>query len=107
MVEFVHDTPFDHELDGDVVELVGKETVGGQECYVVRVVYTGGQGESTWYFSTKDFLPRRRTQHFSGQQGEGKIERVITDLQISPKVEDALFTLNLPEGYEQIDDFAP
>ena len=94
-------------MNGDVVELVGKETVGGEECYAVHVVYTGGQGETTWYFSTKDFLPRRRIRHISGQQGEGTIENVITDLKVSPKVEDALFTLNLPEGYEQIDDFAP
>jgi outer membrane lipoprotein-sorting protein len=73
----------------------------------VRVVYTGGAGETIWYFSTKDYLPRRRVRPFTSPQGAGTFEYVLTDLEVSPKVEDSLFTLNLPEGYERIDDFAP
>jgi len=108
VLEFVHSAPFDDELGADRVELQGTETVGGEECYKIHVVYAGGQGESTWYFSKDDYLPRRRVQSFDmGPQGEGSLERTIYDLEVNPAIEDVLFVMKLPEGYEQIDDFAP
>lgn len=107
MLEFIHPTPFSDEINGDKAELMGTEEVAGVECYKIHVTYEGGQGESTWFFSTEDFLPRKRIRIFSGPQGDGAIEVTVSDLQIDPAVEPGMFELELPEGYEQIDDFAP
>ncbi len=108
MIEFVHETPFTDELNGERVELLGTETIDGVECHKIDVFYEGGRGHSTWLVSKDDFLPRRRIQHITTQEGEeGTIERTIHGLEIEPELDDALFVLKLPEGYEQIDDFAP
>ena len=107
MLEFVSDKPFDDELASETVELVGKADVGGVECNEIRVVYPGGQGESRWFFATTDNLPRRRVQMFKSPQGEGAIERTLSKIEIDPELPESLFVLQLPEGYERIDDFAP
>ena len=107
MAEFVHPTPFSDEINADVAELQGTETVGGVECHRIHVVYSGGRGESTWYVGTEDYLPRRRIRHFSTPQGEGTLDMILTDLEIDPEVGPDAFAMKLPEGYEQVDDFAP
>ena len=108
MIEFVHDNPFDDEIGADEVELLEDETVGGEECYQIHVAYGGGQGSTTWFFAKKDFLPRRRVRHFSiPGQGEGTIVIDVTNLETNIEPDESLFVLKLPEGYEQIDDFAP
>ncbi len=108
MAEVVHPRPSDDGIGADSAELQGTETVGGVECHKVHVVYSGGQGESTWFFSTEDYLPRRRVRHFNvPDQGEGTLEITITDLEIDPEVEPETFKMKLPEGYEKVDDFAP
>jgi len=108
VLEFVHSAPFDDELGAERVELLGSETVGGEECYKIHVAYAEGQGESTWFFSRDDYLPRRGVQTFDmGPRGEGTLERTIHDLEVNPEIDDAVFVMTLPEGYEQIDDVAP
>ncbi len=108
MAELVHPTPFDDEINAERAELQGTETVGGVECYKVNVVYRGGQGESTWYFSTEDYLPRRRVRRFTDpERGEGSLEITITELEVDPEVGPEAFRMKLPEGYEKVDDFAP
>ncbi len=53
-------------------------------------------------------MPLRRIIHFSTPQGEeGSIERTISEVQVDPKIDESLFLMQLPEGYERIDDFAP
>lgn len=74
----------------------------------MEVVYSGGRGKSTWYVSKEDYLPRRRIRHISDpQRGEAEIDVVLSGLEVDPEVTAKLFKLELPEGYEQIDDFAP
>jgi outer membrane lipoprotein-sorting protein len=108
MIEFIHDTPFDDELNADVVELQAEEVVDGEACYRIHVAYAAGQGESTWFFSKKDYLPRRRIRQFSTpDQGEGAFEIDVSRLEINIEPDENLFRMKLPEGYEQIDDFAP
>ena len=110
IAQFVHPSPYERDLGAAKVELLGREEVGGEECYKIRVEYGPQQGEttSTWSISTEDFLPRRRVRHFNmAQQGEGDLEVTLTKLEIDPQFESSLFKLKLPEGYEQIDDFAP
>jgi len=106
MAEFVHDKPFDDELNAENVQLAGKESVDGEECFKIDIVYSGQQS-STWFFSTKDYLPRRRIQKFTTPQGEGSIDRTISALEVAPKLDSSLFALALPEGFQKIDDFAP
>jgi hypothetical protein len=107
MLEFVHPTPFSDEINADVAELQGTEDVGGVECHRIDVVYSGGRGKSTWFVSTEDFLPRRRIRHFTTPQGEGTLDVVVTDLVVDPDIGPDTFAMKLPEGYEQVDDFAP
>ena len=108
MAEFVHPAPFDDEIGAETAEIQGTETVAGTLCHKVHVVYRGGGGESTWYFSTEDLLPRRRIRHFDiPGQGQGTLEITITDLEIDPEVDAETFQVKLPEGYEKVDDFAP
>jgi hypothetical protein len=106
MVEFVHNAPFDDELKAEDVELLGVEKVADVECFKIHVDYGSGQ-QSTWFFSTEDYLPRKRIRHFQSPQGDGTLEQIVMDLEIDPDVDASLFKLKLPEGYEQIDDFAP
>ncbi len=105
VVEFVHDAPFDQEMESDL-KLLPEETVGGEPCYRIFVVYPGGGQESVWYFSKKDYLPRRRIQKWDFGGG-GSVDKLVTKLEINPEIEPSLFKMKLPKGYEQIDDFAP
>ncbi|UCE60680.1 MAG: hypothetical protein JSU63_02805 [Phycisphaerales bacterium] len=109
MVEFVHPTPFTDEIQGRSRELRGSQNIGGVDCYEVHVVYAAERApEGTWCFSKKDFLPRRRIDHYSLQDGQtGTITKTITNLEIDPKVDKTIFKLKLPEGYTKTDDFAP
>jgi outer membrane lipoprotein-sorting protein len=108
MIEYVHDAPFDHEIDAEGLELLGEETIDGEACYKVHVEYGAGRGESTWFFSKKDLLPRRRVQQFSiPGMGDGVIETQISRLEVNVEPDESLFRMELPEGYAQIDDFAP
>ncbi len=109
MREYLHPRPFDDELNADAVELVGTKPVGDQECYVVRVVYQGGQGESIWFFSKKDYLPRRREVLFANPATGEKGRRIITlsNVVVAPKFYDDPFKLVVPHGFKKTDDFAP
>ena len=107
MAEFVHPSPFSDEIEAEV-ELAGTETIAGVECHRLEVVYGGRQGKSTWYISTEDSLPRRRVRHFDiPQQGEGTLEITITELVVNPELDPSIFQGQSPEGFEQVDDFAP
>lgn len=106
MAEFVHDAPYDDELGAENIELLEEAEVNGEACHQIRVVYSGGQGESIWYFSKKDYLPRRRLRKFNFN-GEGTIDLVVSNITVNPEFDRSLFKMKLPEGYEAIDDFAP
>ncbi|HKQ61307.1 MAG TPA: hypothetical protein VJS92_08435 [Candidatus Polarisedimenticolaceae bacterium] len=108
VIEFVHDKPFDDELGADKVELVGVEDIAGETCDRIHVVYAGGQGASTWFFSKRDSLPRRRIREIdSPARGKGAIEITLKAIEVAPQVDAALFKMKLPAGYQRVDDFAP
>ncbi len=104
MREFTHPRPFSDEINGDKQELKGFEKVGNEECYKIYVEYSGGLGKSNWYFSRKDFLPRRVDRLLSGPQGEGSYSTIVLDLETEPKIEDDAFKPSVPEGYEKTDE---
>ncbi len=109
MREFVHPKPFSDEINADIAELKGSKKIGDEDCYVIRVVYAGGRQESVWYFSKKDFLPRRRehidANFWTGERGARQI--TITDLVIDPKFVRDPFELLVPEGFKKTGEFAP
>lgn len=107
VAEFVSDDPFRDEIQARSVELLGTRELDGHECYEIHVKYSGGRGEATWLLSTEDLLPRYRIQSFSIPQGEGFLEITLTELEVDPEVSPELFEMDLPEGYERVDDFAP
>ena len=104
MIEFVHDNPFSDEIKAESKTMKGTKTVGGVECYEIAIAYAAAGGQKAiWCFSKKDFLPRRRVDITS----RGETEKTITNLIVDPKIDDATFKFKLPEGYTQVDDFAP
>lgn len=108
MAEYVHATPFTDELNGSDHKLVGITKVSGEECYEISLTYSGAGQSAHWFFSKKDFLPRR-VDRFTTREGQPtRVTRlVITSLTVDPKNAEQLFKFKLPDGFEQIDDFAP
>lgn len=107
MIEFLIDQPFNDEINGKEQKLLGTKTIEGEECYEIHVVYAAGS-EATWYFSTKDFLPRCRVDITPLQDGTtGKLIKTIKKVDPNPKIDENTFKLKLPEGYTQTEDFAP
>lgn len=102
MIEFVYATPFTDEINAKSKELKGSKTVGGVECVEIDVIYQNDQ-KATWYFGKKDHLPRKRVD----TSRAGSAEKTLTNLVADPKIDDATFAFKLPEGYTQVDDFAP
>ncbi len=107
MIEFVHAKPFTDELTGQKAMLLGTETVGGEVCDHVLVVYANGQ-EAEWYFSKRDNLPRRVDRIVKNAEGvKAKRIRTITNLVVDPQLPDDTFKVKVPEGFEKTDDLAP
>ena len=107
MQEYMAADPFGDELKADTLAYRGTESVDGEDCQVVRVVYGRGQ-KSIWYFSTKDYLPRRRDSLFAGRESaESRFTVVLTDLVVSPTLDENAFKLKVPEGFTKTDEFAP
>lgn len=109
MLEYVHDTPFTDEINGEKKELKGTTKVGDEDCYEIYVKYAGQGQEANWFFSKKDFLPRRADRKFSAQGGgEANVRQLtVTSLTVDPKFDKDPFKFELPEGYTKSENFAP
>ena len=81
--------------------------VGDEPCYVIDVTYRGGISESTWYFSQRDFLPRRVDRIYRRRQARATTELVVTDLVVDPELKADTLSCTVPEGFEKTDRFAP
>jgi len=107
MREYNHPTPFSDEVNSEKAEITGSEKIGDHDCYVINVVYRP-KLEAVWYFSKKDFLPRRVDRiGISPTDERGSTQLTVTDLVVEPKNADDAFKLTVPEGYEKTDEFAP
>ena len=103
---FVSEEPFADELKSEV-ELKGAESVGGEDCYQVSVK-SEGQGESVWFISKRDFLPRRRDRVLVNPAGEKATrEVVLSNLVVNAPPAGEPFKAVVPEGFKKTDDFAP
>lgn len=109
VIEFLHDTPFSDEINARSRKLLGSKMIGDEDCYEIQVVYAAERApEATWYFSKKDFLPRRRIDKYTMQEGGTRLrQKTIQGLVVNPKIDHNTFRLKLPDGYTKTDDFAP
>ncbi len=108
MGEYLHPEPFSDEINGKKQDLKGTTKVGDEDCYEVNVEYSQAGLEATWFFSKKDFLPRRVDRRFQAPTGEkGGTQLTVTKLTVDPKLDKDPFKLVVPEGFTKIDDFAP
>ena len=109
MLEYVHETPFTDEINGEKKELKGTTKIGDQDCYEIFVKYAGQGQEANWFFSKKDFLPRRVDRKFAAREGgeAGVRQLIVTSLTVAPKFDKDPFKFELPEGYTKSEDFAP
>jgi len=108
MGEYFNPTPFSDEINAKKQELKGTTKVGDEDCYEVNVEYQLAGVEATWFFSKKDFLPRRVDRRFQLPTGEkGSTQLIVTKLTVDPKLDKEPFKLVVPEGFTKIDDFAP
>ncbi len=108
MGEYFHPEPYSDEINGKKQELKGTTKVGDEDCYEVNVEYSQPGVEATWFFSKKDFLPRRVDRRFQTPTGEkGGTQLIVTKLTLNPKIDKDPFKLVVPEGFTKIDDFAP
>jgi len=106
--EFVHETPFADEINGESVALLAGERIGKEPCYVVDVVYAENQGRTIWYFSKRDHLPRRVDRVYDDRaRGVAKLVVELYDLEPDPEIADLDFALTLPEGFDKSPHFAP
>lgn len=108
MLEFVHPAPFSDEINGTSQKLEGIEDIAGEPCYKIHVEYAVGGPQANWFFSTKDFLPRRVVRLFNTPGGQtAGLQTTVTHLKIIQSDSKDLSEFKLPEGYKQTDDFAP
>ncbi len=108
MREFVHPNPFGDEINGDKQELRGTRDIRGEKCYEIFVQYKGGQGAATWWFSVKDFLPRRVDREFP-RGGGAKVTLTVElgELTVDPTFTTDPFKVVVPDGYKKTDEPAP
>ncbi len=102
MREFVLPAPFSDELRGHGTDLRKDTTVvAGVRCHVIHVTYADGETEATWYFATKDHLPRRVDRLVSNPSGgaKGAITLVLKGLTVNPVFVASPFKLRIPNGY--------
>lgn len=108
MQEYTHPTPFSDEINADTAELRPEEKIGDVDCYVIHVIYSGGQGEAVWAFGKGDFLPRRVVRVLRGPSGDsGEMRLTLTDVAVNPSFVKNPFEPEVPEGFTKTDDFAP
>lgn len=101
MREYIHPTPFTDEINADKAELQGVEDIAGHKCYKIYVQYAESLGESVWYFSTEDFLPRRVDRISRNDAGELMgTTLTLKDVKVDPDLAENPFALNVPEGFE-------
>jgi len=103
MREFGHPTPFEDEINARVQTLEGQTMVGDVLCNVVYVEYDIDPAQSArWCFGVEDHLPRRVERIDDDVDGKwGATVLTVTSLELNPEVDPAVFTLEIPEGYQQ------
>jgi len=97
MNEYFLIDPFADEIASRNVTAEGLDTVGTVPCENFMVTYSGGQ-KALWSFGIEDNIPRRVERMMTDREGnELSIVTEVYDLDISPEISGALFTISVPE----------
>jgi hypothetical protein len=101
VAEFLIDEPFDSEIECPDKILKGIVDVEGEPCYKIVIRYANEQNtETTWWISTRDYMPRKRTDISDMENGErGGRTYTLTDVVVNPPLKSNSFTLEVPEGF--------
>ena len=87
------------EAEAFTAELKGTEDMGGELCYKIYIKYDeSGPGESTWFISKKDFMPRSR---LSSRPDGSAVQYILTNVIADPKLTADAFQFKTPEGYKE------
>ncbi len=98
MREFFLNNPFADEIAATIVS-EGMETIGDVECEVFMVTYVSSRAK--WYIGIEDHIPRRVDRIRTDPEGDDfSIVLEILNLDISPDIDNSVFTLEPPDGYE-------
>ena len=107
MIEFVHPTPFGDEIRAESCEMKETAVIGGEPCQAIHVVYAGRvRQQATWYFSKKDFLPRRVHRILDRRERQISTRQTVSDLVVGPKIDKKELAPFVPEGFTKTDEFA-
>lgn len=94
--------PFENEVD-ETLTLEADEKVDGVDCHVIRVVYAEKRnGMAKFHIGKADHMIRRVERVRGEGAAEGKMVLAVADLKTNQKIDDAAFSVKLPEGYKQI-----
>lgn len=108
MIEYCHTAPFNDEINAETVELKGMTKIGDENCYEIHIVYAQAAAEAVWFFSEKDFLPRRVDRVYTNGEGQkASMQLTLTDVVVDPKFKHDPFKVVVPEGFTKTDEFAP
>jgi hypothetical protein len=105
--EFGMAKPFEDTLQGGEMRLEEAKEIDGEACYGLWLKPKTEPG-ATWYFSKRDFLPRRIS--FSAEDKDGHkatAEITIRKLVVNPTFAKDPFEVAVPEGYRRTEEFAP
>jgi outer membrane lipoprotein-sorting protein len=110
--EFSAKEPFKEALEAKSVEIVGSESVAGEDCHRVTVKTSEPSPAAVdWYISKKDYLPRKVVRTYNNRSDpegpQGTTELTISQLVINPKFKADPFKLVVPSGFKKTDEFAP
>lgn len=94
--------PFSDEINSMFLDPQGIDSVGGVQCSVFLVTYSGGQ-ESRWYLGSEDNLPRRVDRIRVDAEGNtSSVVLEISDLEVNSHIPDSIFRLTPPDGMDVI-----
>jgi thiol-disulfide isomerase/thioredoxin len=105
--KFLHASPFSEEIESNTAEFQGVQEVGGVACNVVSVKLKGPQAQSSrLFFGKDDYLLRRleaslRVRILPGEPASaGRLIFTVTGLNPRPEIDDSLFHLECPKGFQ-------
>jgi len=103
VAEFLIDGPFDSEIECPDKTLKGIVEIEGEPCYEIVIRYANERNtETTWWISTRDYMPRKRTDIGDVENGErGGRTYTLTEVVVEPQLTSSFFVLEVPEGFTE------
>lgn len=97
----VQDPYADLTRDVQSGRVLGRETVGGEEC--THLGFTQTDADWDLWLATGDQLPRKFTLTQKNMPGKPRLEVVFTNWDLSPRLETGTFSFKSPQGAQKIE----